>query len=245
MKKLLIITALFALTLMSCEKKQVAKDSDAKANQASKIEDSLKQQNSISREFKEGVHYTVLQKPVPTVVTNKVEVVEIFAYSCSHCFDFEVLLNVWKDYFTPDMAFLHMPVAWSSEMKLHSKAFFTAQSLGVLGQLHQEIFDTIHKNNNPLNSEKAIAKLFAKHGIDEELFLKEFNGKKTNAQVDIANERAGQYNVQGTPSLIIDGKYLISASREVSHITMIEVAVFLIDKVRKERLQTSSSSPKN
>jgi thiol:disulfide interchange protein DsbA len=43
-----------------------------------------------------GEHYTVLDKPVPTRDSSKVEVVIAFSYGCTHCYDIEPLIAQWR-----------------------------------------------------------------------------------------------------------------------------------------------------
>ena len=46
--------------------------------------------------FKAGIHYEILDSPTPTSDINKIEVVELFWLSCSHCYSLEFYINDWK-----------------------------------------------------------------------------------------------------------------------------------------------------
>ena len=44
----------------------------------------------------EGFDYAVLPNPQPTETGDKIEVVEVFMYTCPHCFHLEPTLAQWR-----------------------------------------------------------------------------------------------------------------------------------------------------
>ena len=46
--------------------------------------------------FQLGKHYYAIDPPQPTSSGNKIEVLEIFMYTCPHCYDLEPYLVKWK-----------------------------------------------------------------------------------------------------------------------------------------------------
>jgi hypothetical protein len=48
--------------------------------------------------YKEGQHFTRMTPTQPTVGgADKIEVAEVFMYSCPHCFDLEGYINTWEE----------------------------------------------------------------------------------------------------------------------------------------------------
>ena len=80
-------------------------------------------------DFVAGTHYDVISPAVRTRNTDKIEVVEFFAYSCGHCYNFEPMLQQWKGKLADDVVLVPSPAIWSAPMEPHAKAFFTAQAL--------------------------------------------------------------------------------------------------------------------
>ncbi len=194
-------------------------------------------QVTMAEEFKAGTHYQVLSPAVVTSDKTKIEVVELFWYGCGHCYKFEPLLQAWKKQQQADVTVLGQPAIWNATMQLHATAFYTAKALRVLDTLHPAIFRTMHVEKNRLNNQKAIEKVFTKQGVDAQKFNKTFASFGVQSQVKLADSRARSYGVQGTPEMVVNGKYRISASLAGSQPKMLEVASFLIEKERQALAQ--------
>ena len=180
--------------------------------------------------YEAGTHYEVLPQPVPTTVPGKVEVVEVFWYGCSHCYTFESLAKDWKENLPEHAEFVQMPAIWSSVMELHAKAYYTAKALKVLDKVHMPIFEAMNLKKQKLSSEKEIAELFVANGVAAEKFSKVFNSWGVGQQMKLNMSRQKGYRTQGTPELVVNGKYRISARQTGSQANMLKVADYLIAK---------------
>jgi len=191
--------------------------------------------------FKEGEHYFRLPDQVRPRNPQKIEVVEVFWYGCPHCFRFDPLVKAWQKSLPADVDFYRMPVIWNSTTQLHAQAFYTAQALGVLDKMHDPLFEAINVQGNPLNNQEKLAQLFAEHGVGADNFNKAFSSFGISSQVNQAKARTLSYKIEGTPEMIVAGKYRIDgrglggagASERTSHEKMLEVANFLIAKERQ------------
>lgn len=177
-----------------------------------------------------GKHYEVLPKPVVTRNKNKVEVVEVFWYGCPHCFDFEPMLIAWKAKLPAYADFHQMPAMWSPVMKLHAQGFYVAKSLGILDKIHQPFFNTLNVEKKRINDEAAMGQFFSRFGVDKATFDKAFNSFGVSSQVSLADSRARSYRIQGTPEIIVNGKYRVSSTMAGSQANMLKVATFLVEK---------------
>lgn len=186
-----------------------------------------------AEEYKAGKHYEVLPAPVVTQDKNRIEVVEVFWYGCSHCFNFERVIHAWEKKQSDDVLFRQSPAVWNGTMKLHARAFFAAKALGVSGELNPAIFSEMNVKKNRLKNEAAIADVFVKAGVDKDKFSKAFNSFGVNSQVSLAESRAKSYRVQGTPEIIVNGKYRVSSSMSGSQTNMLKVVDFLVAEERK------------
>ena len=78
-----------------------------------------------------------------------------------------------------------------------------------------------------------IALLFVANGVSEEDFNKAFNSfGVSSSQVPQAISIAKAAKVTGTPTLMVNGKYLISSRKAGSQADMLKVVDFLIEKER-------------
>ncbi|NRB37843.1 MAG: thiol:disulfide interchange protein DsbA/DsbL [Pseudomonadales bacterium] len=192
----------------------------------------LTAQLAIADTFKAGEHYEVLPVPVVTSDKTKVEVVELFWYGCGHCFKFEPMLKTWKRQQGEDVVVLGQPAIWNKTMTLHAQAFYTAKALNVLDKMHPILFQVMNIEKNRLKNEDSIKAVFVKNGVDAEAFSKTFNSFGISSQVKLAESRARSYRMQGTPEMVVNGKYRIAAGLAGSQAKMLEVASFLIEKER-------------
>ncbi|RYZ96595.1 MAG: thiol:disulfide interchange protein DsbA/DsbL, partial [Moraxellaceae bacterium] len=68
--------------------------------------------------FVEGKDYTLLSEQVrPAVDASKIEVTEVFSYTCPHCFHFEPLLDAWIEKQKPDVALTQIHTSWDPRME--------------------------------------------------------------------------------------------------------------------------------
>ncbi|BFM04865.1 thiol:disulfide interchange protein DsbA/DsbL [Halioxenophilus aromaticivorans] len=185
--------------------------------------------------FKEGVHYQKLAQKVATVDPSKIEVTEVFWYGCGHCYTFEPMLQSWKAEQAEDVNVVQLPAIWNGPMEVHAKAFFTAKALNKLDTLHQPLFDALNSQRARLDNEQALVDFFEKHGVSEEDFRKTYRSFGVVSQVNIANSKARGYGITGTPEVIVDGQYRISARMAGSQEKMLQVADFLVEKIRNSQ----------
>lgn len=183
--------------------------------------------------YQAGTHYQIISIPVRTVDPEKVEVNEVFWYGCSHCFEFEPLVEAWAKTLPPDVAFERTPAIWQPKMEAHARAYYAAKQLNVLDSMHPIIFKTMHVDKHPLENEDQLASLFAAHGVDEAAFRKAYNAFSVQSQTRQGDSRVRGYGVTGTPELIVNGKYRISARDTGGQKGMLDVASYLIEKERQ------------
>ena len=183
-------------------------------------------------EFLEGTHYEVIAPPVATRSGGKIEVVEFFAYSCGHCFNFEPLLTQWKKTLGDDVILAPSPAVWSPPMEPHAKAFYTAKALGVLDTMHGVLFAAMHVDRKRLSSDGEIRALFVANGVSAEDFDKAFTSFGVGSQVRQAAARAKSARISGTPEMMVAGKYRISTRKAGSQANMLKIADYLIARER-------------
>lgn len=171
------------------------------------------------RRFQEGRHYTRLTPVQPTVETegDMVEVVEVFQYSCPACFNFEPYLDAWAQGKADYVNFVRVPAPWNPLSELHARAYYTAQTLGVVEESHAAFFNEFHRNGNYLQSEAELAEFYSQFGVDEETFLSTFNSFAVNLKIERAKDLIQRYRINGTPGIAIHGKYTATGSQAQSY----------------------------
>ena len=183
--------------------------------------------------FNEGVEYERVNPPVPVSSTGKnIEVVEMFWYGCPHCFQFEPKLHKWLKKKPANVTFIRIPAIFNPLWKLHARAFYTAEVLGVGDKLHKPLFDTYHLERNRLDTEKKLRELFVKHGVKGSDFDDVFHSFAVEAKLARAVDLTGRYGINGVPSMIVNGKYRAS-EKGGGHPEMLDIVNYLIKKESK------------
>lgn len=182
--------------------------------------------------YVEGTHYERLAEPVRTADPARIEVVELFWYGCSHCFQFEPLLAKWQPTLAKDVDFHRSPAMWNKLMAVHAQAFYAAEILGVSEKMNQPLFEALNVQRKRLESEDEIAELFAANGVSDADFRKAFNSFGVQSKVKQADARQRSYKTTGTPEIIVNGKYRVSARLAGSPEAMLKVVDFLVEKER-------------
>ena len=168
----------------------------------------LNAQQAASAPFEAGKHYTVISPAQPTSTdAGKIEVAEIFMFSCPACFSFEPHVQRWLGRKADYINFVRIPAPFNQVAILHGRAYYTAEALGKTDEIDGDFFNEFHVNRNMLDTEAKIAALFAKHGVDEATFKSTFNSFAVNAKMKRAEELVRRYRVQGTPAVVVNGKY--------------------------------------
>lgn len=189
--------------------------------------------------YYEGQHYTRLANPVSAVRPNpnKIEVVEVFSYDCPHCMAFEPIIQKWKAQLPDYVSFVPMQAQWDAYRTKLARAQLTAKALKVSDKIHPAIYTAIQipgQRPNVLNDDK-IEQLFTSNGVDAAKFEKTFHAFGIDSQLKQYKEKIAAYGVNSTPQLIVNGEYVISATREIDHQAMLDIADYLVGQIRAER----------
>jgi len=184
-------------------------------------------------DFEAGKAYHNIVPAQPTNSGDKIEVVEVFSYACSHCFRFEPHLKRWLKGIPDNVQFVHMPAIFNDRLELYARAYYAAEVLGELDKVHEAFFDAIHVQKRPLNSQDAIVELAAEKGVDQKRFEKAFRSFTVDAKVRRAKELGSRYGISATPSMVVNGKYRMDPSMTGGFGGMLKVVDHLIEKESK------------
>lgn len=181
-------------------------------------------------EWVEGQHYQVITPPVAVGASDDVVVTEFFWYGCGHCYTFEPMLTAWGKQLPDGAVVKPSPAVWNEPMRMHAKAFYIAEVLGVKAVMHPVIFDAMHVQRKRLVSRLELRDLFEDNGIDPAKFDKAFDSFGVDSQVRQADARARSAKVSGTPTLMVAGKYLIETRGAGGQTNMLEIAQHLVER---------------
>ncbi len=190
--------------------------------------------------YAEGFEYQRIEPPGPLAGEGGgVEVAELFWYGCPHCYRFEPLLEAWLARKPRDVRFVRVAVPLNPHWRVHARAYYAAEMLGVAERTHAALFDAIHKEHRRLNTREALADFYAAHGVDREAFLRAFDSFAVETKVRRAAALAEAWGVHSVPTMVVNGRYRVTGTSAGGFKEMLEVVDYLVARER-ERLAKSA-----
>lgn len=200
--------------------------------------------------YTEGVNYFLVSPAQHTnVPAGKIEVAEVFSYACPFCAQFSPLVHQLQTSLPANAQMTFIPASFipAEGWPMFQRATCTAQILGIFDKTHDKMFDAVwktgelaisdpktHQIKNPLPTIEDVAKYYNHiSGVPVQKFL---DTSKSFA-VDTAMRRDDAlvlaYHIDGTPSLLVNGKYRITGQSAGGMSQMIEVAKYLVAQESK------------
>jgi len=198
-----------------------------------------------AREWQLGADYFLIDPRVPTSTGDKVEVAEVFSYACPHCAHFQPTIDELKARLPTNAQLVLVPAVFRPEWEPFARAFYAAKSMGVLDKTHQALFDALHRDHLPLNTLDTLATAFyANHGVNPQSFIATANSFVVDSQLARGNQLVKDYGINGTPTLVVNGKYRVELSPE-HNIGAKEVAEIVLQLVKQESAQVKAAPAKS
>ena len=181
----------------------------------------------------EGRDYVIVDGQPWRPLDGKIEVVEVFAYTCPHCDAFQPAVAAWARKLPGDVRFEYLPAAYNPA-DLFARAFFVAEQAGALPRTHAAMFRAIHHDGllarNATLGE--IAWFYGQHGMNQAQVKAAMLSPAVDALMQRARDYALGIQLPGTPTLVVNGKYLVTGS---SHAEQLRIVDDLIAQLRATR----------
>ncbi|HEV8517509.1 MAG TPA: thiol:disulfide interchange protein DsbA/DsbL [Burkholderiales bacterium] len=191
-----------------------------------------------AQQVKRDVDYRVIpQQPVES--GERIEVLDFFFYACPYCNDLLPYLERWQKRNAAEIVFRHVPVVRHDSWVPLAKTYFTLEAMGEAGRLHSAVYRSYHVEELSMSQDKVIAEWAEKNGLDREKFMTIYRSEETQQKVERARKMTTDYDIHGTPSIVVDGKYLTSTSMTPGIPQVIPVLDGLIRLARQQRLEKS------
>ncbi|WP_133479235.1 thiol:disulfide interchange protein DsbA/DsbL [Cognatilysobacter segetis] len=179
----------------------------------------------------EGEDYQLIEGGTPyRPVPGKVEVAEVFGYPCPHCAHFEPVVAAWSAKLPARATFVAVPADFRDDWVPYARAYFAAQALGVAQRSHRAMYDALHVEESlPLSgaTPNEIATFYQRYGIAPARFVAAYNAPSVDAQMKRARDFVIRSQVDGTPALIVAGRYRVTAD---SRDKQLATARWLVDR---------------
>lgn len=196
----------------------------------------------------EGRHYAVIRPAQPTQVPpGKVEVLEVFSYGCPACFQYQATVEKLRAALPANAQMAYVHASWNSgeSWPLFQRSFITAQSLGVAEKSHSAMFLAVWGDNGPLAvvdtqtqrlkarqpTIEDVGRFYARRGgVTEAQFVQAAKSFFVETRMKQWDALVKAYQVSGTPTLIVAGKYRLDLAMVGSVQETIDLVRFLVQK---------------
>lgn len=180
--------------------------------------------------FIDGVHYNATPTRLATSDDTKIEVIELFSYSCPHCFQLDPLVQEWKETLPENVTFTHVPAIFRDSWLQLARVFYAAQATGDLEKLHPLLFNAIHVEKRQLQTEEQLLDFIAEQDIDRDAFAKVMKSPFVVAKVNTALILSQTSGITGVPAMVVNGQYRTNAVIAGGKAELLDVVDFLIQK---------------
>ena len=196
----------------------------------------------------QGKNYFVIDPAQPTSHPGKIEVTEVFSWGCPACNAFHSTADQIRKSLPAGAVMNFLPAAFRPDENwvVYQRAFYAAQALGLADKSYDAMFDATWKTGETatynlkgagLKPKDAwptiqdIAKFYAtKFGVDPKEFVGVANSFAVNTKMKRADDLVKAYGIDGTPSMVVNGKYRYGPTTAGGYAQTIELTQWLIAK---------------
>lgn len=183
-----------------------------------------------------GRDYVAIEPVQLTDNPAKIEVIEFFSYACPHCSDLAPYIDKWAAKLPADVVFRRIPVGFNSPFYQNmARLYYALEAIGELQRLDEAVFNAIHVRGLKLIDEKSIAEWVTGQGVDAKKFSDAYNSFGVISKTRRADQMAQSARISGVPSLVVDGRYLVTGKEVRTHADLLALTDQVIAKRRAER----------
>ncbi|MGV3626570.1 MAG: thiol:disulfide interchange protein DsbA/DsbL [Betaproteobacteria bacterium] len=191
------------------------------------------QQPASKQPIRAEIEYRVI-KPQPVSVANGIEVIDFFWYGCPHCHNLQPALERWISRKPADVTVRRIPAILRDSWAPHARIYYTLEALGEVERLHQRVYHGYHVDELSMSKPEVMSDWAVRNGITRERWDEAYNSPAVQRKVEEAARLSRAYSIAGTPSLVVNGRYLTSGSMGESLNSTVLILDGLVQKVRSE-----------
>ena len=199
-------------------------------------------------EWVEGKNYTEIKpaQRLPEAQPGIVDVTEVFSYGCVYCNRALPLMEKIRKSLPSNARMGYLPASFNAgeSWPMFQRVYYTAVALGLMPKMQETLFSGVWSSNelavveadgrklkSPQPTIEDAAKFVAKKaGIKPEQFLATAKSFSVDANCRRADQLVKAYKITGTPSLVVNGRYLVNMGGVKSESELIELVNWLVAK---------------
>lgn len=183
---------------------------------------------------RQNIDYRLIT-PQPVETGERIEVIDFFWYGCPYCNELQPALEDWAKRKPADVVLRRIPAILRDSWAPHARIFYTLELLGEAERLHLKVYHSYHVEELPMSRPDVMEQWAVRNGIDRRKWIDAYYSPEVDARVARAFQATKRYDVQGTPSVVVDGQFLTSSSMTPGVRAVVPVVEDLIRLARQKR----------
>jgi protein dithiol oxidoreductase (disulfide-forming) len=183
---------------------------------------------------RQNLEYRLIS-PQPVETGERIEVIDFFWYGCPYCNELQPALDEWMKHRPADVALRRIPVVLRDTWVPHARIYYTLELLGEAERLHAQVYRSYHVEELHMSKPDVMEQWAVRNGIERRRWLDAYYSPEVDARIARAAQATKRYDVQGTPSLVVDGRYLTSSSMTATVRGVLPVVDDLVRLARQRR----------
>jgi thiol:disulfide interchange protein DsbA len=182
----------------------------------------------------------------PSTPPGTVEVTEVFSYACIFCNRAVPIMDKLQKNLPSNARMTYLPASFNSaeSWPMFQRVYYTAVALDLIPKMHDAVYSAVwtskelavtepdgRKLKSPQPTLEDAARVFQKKaGIKPEQFLATAKSFAVDANCRRADQLVKAYRIEGTPTLIVNGRYRIGAEALAKEDDLIALVKWLVAK---------------
>lgn len=183
---------------------------------------------------RQNIEYRAIP-PQPVETGERIEVIDFFWYGCPYCNELQPSLEEWIKRKPADVVVRRIPAILRDSWAPHARIYYTLELLGEAERLHQQVYHGYHVEQLHMSKPDVMEQWAVRNGIERRRWVDAYFSPEVDARVARAFQATKRYDVQGTPSVVVDGQFLTSSSMTPGVRAVVPVVEDLIRLARQKR----------
>lgn len=184
---------------------------------------------TLAQNFQEGRHFHAIGSPT-SAPTDRVEVIEAFAYPCPACRVFLPIIARWSENLPEHVELTHMPVPLQPGWEVFARVYHTADVLGLGHDAHEAMFRALHDERRQFRTIEDIAAVYTDFGVSVEEFVSTSQSFAVDNRMRRSRNEIMRFGVRGTPTMIVQGKWRLSPTDFSSYEELLAAVDYLVER---------------
>lgn len=163
----------------------------------------------------------------------QVEVIYFYYYGSPWAQEIDTSLRTWAQTRPYNIKFITVPAYFNANPfgKLGARIHYTLEMMGESERLSPLFMRAVQTKRVDLQKMSSVLQWMENHQVDTVKFLKIINSNEVKSATLAIPQVLGRYEVKSTPTIVIDGQYLIESNEKRSPSRVLEITKFMADKL--------------